>query len=392
MSELSDKYCIAGIGEASTSPAAESDHWALTLMAARAALDDAGVDKSEVDCIITTDSMVINRRRHHVMLCEQLGIPIARYTELSAMGGGAPTSNLRHAIAAIHAGMASVALVVGADNLLSGRGRQGAVVAGPAEYHSLEFEAPYGPYMVTLYALFARRWMHEFGWTSEQFAAVPVAMRKHAALHPDAMFRSPLISRQDVLSSRMICSPFHLLECSAFSNGGAAYVVTTTERARSFRKRPIRVLGVGGAYSYYYFEKWPNMVDFPRDLMHRAARESFDMAGLEPKDMDVAAVADMFSATVPIVLESAGFCGRGEGADFVQEGRIELGGELPVNTHGGNLSYGLPGMGAQFIHLTEVCKQLWGEAEERQIAGARYGYVHNWSGNMSQHGTAVLAA
>lgn len=381
---------MAGVGEAPSGNRPEYDHWEMTMVAVKAAIEDAGIDKREIDLVITSDSMVVTARRHHVNLCEQLGIPMARFTELSAMGGSAPTSNLRHAVAALNSGMAKVALVVGVDNLLSGRGRQGAIYAGPAEYHNREFEVPYGPYMATLYAIFAQRWMHEYGWTSEQLAAVPVAARRHASLHPGALFRSPLITKEDVLTSRMICSPFHFLECSAFADGGGAYIVTSAERARDLRKPPLYVLGLGGAYSYYYFEKWPNLVEFPRSLMGTAAREAFEMAGVTPAEVSVAGFADMFSSVVPFALEATGFCGVGEGADFVQDGRIEIGGRLPVNTHGGNLSFGLPGVAAQFPHFTELCRQLWGEAGPRQVEGAHLAYCHNWSGNMSQHGAAVL--
>ncbi len=388
-SALSGKFCIVGVGEAPSPEVKDSDHWEMNLVACKQAIEDAGIDKREIDVVISTGSMVVNRPRHHVVLCEQLGIPHARYTENSAMGGGAPTSNLRHAIAALNSGMGKAALVVGADNRLTGLGGGGAPETGPSQYHNVEFEVPYGPIMATLYALVCRRWMHEFGWKPEQMAEVSVAMRKHAALHPGARFRD-LITKEDVLRSRLICSPFRLLDCSIFSDGGGAYVVTSAERARSLRKKPIYVLGTGGAYTYYYFEKWPELVETPRAIMRAAADESFDMAGVKRADIDVAGIADMFSACVPICLESTGFCGRGEGADFVGGGRIALGGALPVNTHGGNLSYGNPGMGAQFNHLTEVCKQLWGEAGPRQIKDARLAYVHNWSGNMSQHGSAVL--
>lgn len=391
MSAIRGRYCIAGIGEAPSGKVPDSDQWEMNLLAAKRAIEDSGIEKSEIDCVITTGTMVHNRPRHHVQLCEQLGIPLARYTQNSAMGGAAPAANLRHAVGALACGMATTALVVGADYLLSGRGRQGAIEAGPAEYHNAEFEVPYGPYMATLYAIICRRWMHEFGWTNEQFAAVAVAARKHAARHPGARIREPLISVEDVLASRMICSPFRLLDCSLFTDGGAAYVVTSADRAKALPRQPVYVLGLGGAYSYYYFEKWPDLIDTPREIIGTAAREAFEMAGLTPGDVDVVGIADMFTGVVPLALESAGFCGRGEGADFVQDGRIEIGGDLPVNTHGGNLSYGLPGMGAQFVHLTEVVKQLRGEAGERQVDGARVGYVHNWSGNMSQHGVALLA-
>lgn len=388
MKPLSSRYCIVGVGDAPTGGGGW-DHWPLVLRAAKGAMDDAGVTKRDIDGIITTGSMVLRGKRHHVNFCEQMGLDVLPFTQLSEMGGSGATSKLRHAVAAIEAGLATTVLIVGADNLLSGRGRQGAVEAGPAEYHNAEFEIPYGPHMATLYALFAQRWMHTYGWTSEQLAAVAVAARMHGGLHPDALLRKP-ITVADVLASRVICSPFRLLDCSAFSDGGAAYIVTTEERARHLRKPPLYVLGVGGAYSYYYFEKWPDLVDFPRSVMARATDEAFAMAGLGPADIDLAAIADMFTVTVPIALEAAGFCKPGEGADFVQGGRIALGGELPVNTHGGNLAYGLPGSGAQFPHFAEVCRQLWGEAGDRQVAGARFGYLHNWSGNMSQHGTAVL--
>lgn len=388
--ELRGKYCIAGVGEAPSVNLTETDHWELNLIACKRAIEDAGIDKREIDVVITTGSMVVNRPRHHVVLCEQLGIPLARFTEMAAMGGSAPTSNLRHAIAALHSGMGKVALVVGADNRLSGLGGGGAPETGPSQYHNAEFEVPYGPIMATLYALLCRRWMHEFSWTSAQTAEVAVAARYHASMHPGARFRKPLISVDDVLNSRKICSPFRLLDCSNFSDGGGAYVVTSAERAKDLRKKPLYVLGTGGAYSYYYFEKWPDLVESPRGIIAAAANEAFEMAGINRSDIDVAGIADMFTAVVPIALESAGFCGRGEGAAFVGGGRIALGGDLPVNTHGGNLSYGNPGMGAQFNHLTEVCKQLWGEADERQVPNAQFAYVHNWSGNMSQHGSAVL--
>jgi acetyl-CoA acetyltransferase len=390
MTEIRGRFSIAGVGEAPSPRVEDSDHWEMNLLACKQAIQDSGIDKSEIDVVITTGSMVVQRPRHHVVLCEQLGIPRARFTEMAAMGGSAPTSNLRHAIAALQSGLGEVALVVGADNRLTGLGGGGAPETGPSQYHNAEFEVPYGPIMATLYGLLCHRWIHEFGWQPEQLAEVAVAHRYHASLHPGARFRDP-ITVDDVLSSRPICTPFRLLDCSSFTDGGGAYVVVSAERAKDLPKDPIYVLGTGGSYSYYYFEKWADLVDSPRGIIAGAADEAFEMAGVSREEIDLVGVADMFDAVVPIALESAGFCGRGEGVDFVSGGRIRLGGELPVNTHGGNLSYGNPGMGAQFNHLTEVCKQLWGEAGPRQIEGAKRAYVHNWSGNMSQHGSAVLS-
>lgn len=391
MSRISGQYCIVGLGDAPSGASGIADYWEHAVVTAAAAIKDAGLTKDDIDCVITSGSMVEKHPRHQVVLCEQLGIERSKFTELSAMGGSAPTSNLRHAVAAIHSGMATCALVIGTDNLLSARGRQGAIEAGPGEFHNAQFEIPYGPYMVTLYALISRRWMHDYGWTSEQLAAVPVAMRAHASMHPDAMISSPALDVSDVLESRMICSPFRLLDCSVFADGGGAYVVTSAERAADLPHPPIYVLGVGGAYSYYYFEKWPDLVKTPRSIIASAADEAFDMAGVDRADVDVVGIADMFSATVPIALESAGFCDEGEGAAFCQDGRIERTGALPVNTHGGNLSFGLPGVGAQFPHFIEVCRQLRGEAGLRQLSAPSLGYVHNWSGNFSQQGAALLS-
>lgn len=392
MGSVDGQYCIIGIGDAPAGRSGIADYWQHAVQTAAAAIADSGVARDEIDCVITSGSMVEKHPRHQVLLCEQLGIRHARFTELSAMGGAAPTANLRHALAALDSGMASCALVIGSDNLLSARGRQGAIEAGPAEFHNAQFEVPYGPYMVTLYGLISRRWMHEYGWSSEQLASVPVAMRSHAARHPDAMQREPAIDESDVLASRLICSPFRLLDCSIFADGGGAYVVTSVERAKDLPNPPVHVLGVGGAYSYYYFEKWPDLVKFPRSLIRRAADEAFAMAGIARDDVDVLGVADMFSSTVPIALDAAGFCEEGAGAAFSTAERIGPGGELPVNTHGGNLSFGLPGVGAQFPHLLEVCRQLRKEAGPRQLDDATVGYVHNWSGNFSQHGAAVLAS
>lgn len=391
--DIRGRFAIAGIGDAPSGKVPNSDQWEMQLLAAKRAIEDAGIDKSEIDCVITTGTMVYNRPRHHVQLCEQLGIPLASFTENSALGGGAPTGNLRHAIAALYSGMATTALVVGADYLRSGRGRQGAIEAGPAEYHNAEFEVPYGPYMATLYALLVQRWMHEYGWEGKQLAEVAVAERFHASMHPDAYLKSPLITVEDVLGSRMICSPFHFLDCSLFTDGGSAYVVTSAERARDLPSTPVYVLGTGGAYSYYYFEKWPDLIETPRRIVRHAADEAFGMAGVSRDDVDLIQVADMFTGVVPIAIESAGFCGPGEGAAWVSDGHIRSGtaGSVPVNTHGGNLSYGLPGMGAQFPHLTEAVRQLRGGLGQRQVRDAEVAYVHNWSGNMSQHGSAVLS-
>src|SRR6185503_17312744 len=192
------------------------------------------------------------------------------------------------------------------------------------------YEAPFGPTIVGSYALVAQRHMHEYGTTSEQLAAIAVAMREHAGRNPNAKYREP-ITVEDVLASRTISSPLHLLDCCMISDGGGALVLTSLDRARDLKKKPVVILG--GAEAVRHLEAGE------RDLLDVAARQSgplaFERAGVRHADIDMCMVYDSYTITVLTTLEGLGFCAPGEGGAFCAGGRIGLGGALPISTDGG---------------------------------------------------------
>ena len=229
--------------------------------------------------------------------------------------------------------------------------------------------------------------MERFGTTAEQLAEVAVTMRRHASLNPRAKYRN-LITVEDVLASRLVSSPLHLLDCCLISDGGGALVVTSAERARDLRQRPVPVLGAGQAVRHSGMGK--------RDIVDIAARQSgaraFAQAGLSPEDIDFCMIYDSFTITVLATLENLGFCAMGEGGPFVQGGAIGLGGRLPLNPDGGGLSSNHPGMRGIFL-VIEAVRQLREEAGERQVAGARTALCHGtggWLGVMHSGATLIL--
>jgi acetyl-CoA acetyltransferase len=248
-----------------------------------------------------------------------------------------------------------------------------------------DFEEPFGVLGApTIHGAVAARHMHEFGTTHEQFAAVAVAARRHASLNARATMRDP-ITIADVLASRWIVKPFHLLDCCLVSDGGAAVVVTSGERARDLASKPIYVWGFGEGHT-----RGPLESETLTTLGGKqAAAMAYRMAGVRSKDIDFAELYDCFTAITIVTLEDYGFCAKGEGGAWVENGRIEIGGELPVNTHGGLLSHAhIEGM----MHITEAIKQLRGESvePERQVQDAKLGIVSGHGANLSAHATLIL--
>jgi acetyl-CoA acetyltransferase len=249
-----------------------------------------------------------------------------------------------------------------------------------------QFEVPYGPLVPSLYALIAQRHMHEFGTTPAQLAEVAVAIRYHASLNPNAHKRD-VLTVDDVLSSRVITTPLHLLDCAIVSDGAAAVVVTRADRARDLKQSPVYLLGQGFGLRHSHIGEH-------RELTVTGAVDSgaaaFRSAGVTPRDIDVAQIYDCFTITVIVELEDLGFCPKGEGGRFVEGGRIRLGGELPITTHGGLLSGGHPGLPGGFFHVVEGIRQLRGAAGERQVRDAELALVHGNGGVASVHGTLIL--
>jgi len=392
---------IAGVGETPVGRLENTNSIELHVLAAKRAIEDAGIDKSEIDGLLTSGAFLDDNIRHHIIIAENLGIYCKTLCDTLRTGGQSWAHGLQMAQWAIQAGRCKAVLLVGGDTLLSsiptGKGLGAYTDYGA---HSMEFETPFGVHVPGFYALLAQRHMHEFGTTSEHLAAIAVACRKHASLNPAAQKRTP-ITIEDVLASRMVASPLHLLDCSLISDGGHAIIVTSLERARELRQRPARIEGLGQAQSYYHMGHLAKAVGAAQDMAARhdlthtvqpiAARQAFGEAGVTPADIDVAQLYDSFTITALLQLEDLGFCAKGEAGPFAEGGRLELGGALPINTHGGMLSYAHPGATGGMAHIVEAVRQLRGECGPRQVADAELAVATNVSAVSSTHSVCILA-
>ncbi|MFM7785114.1 MAG: thiolase C-terminal domain-containing protein, partial [Gammaproteobacteria bacterium] len=321
---------------------------------------------------------------HAETVAEYMGIQPAVCIS-AATGGGTTFALLHQAASSIRAGLCKTVLIAMADTLKTGLTREQAMKTQSSAGHP-EFESPFGPTVPAFYALIARAHMARYGTTPEQYAAVAVACRRHASLHPGAQMREP-ITVEDVLNSRLIADPLRLLDCSLVSDGGSAVVVTAAERARDFPHAGVYLLGIGEGHGHEHISQAASLTESAARI---AGERAYAMAGLGPRDMDFAQLYDCFTPTVIVELEDLGFCPKGEGGRFVADGRIGLGSELPVNTHGGLLSHCHPGNPGSMFALTESVLQLRGMAGARQVPGASVGLVHAQGGIMSSHATLIL--
>jgi acetyl-CoA acetyltransferase len=276
-------------------------------------------------------------------------------------------------------------LCVTGDNRLTGMTRDRAVAALAGVGHA-QFEQPYGISVPAAYALVAQRYMHEYGATSDQLAAIAVSHRNHATLHPNSHYTEP-ITIEDVMNSRIIASPLHILDCCPVSDGGAAVIVSEGNASADMRKPPVAILGMGQGHTHEHISEAPSLTDFGCE---NSSRQAFGEAGVSPFDIDVAEIYDSFTITLLVELESIGFFKRGEAGPAALEGELTFGGKLPCNTHGGLLSYGHSGAAGGAFHVVEAVRQLRGEAEERQIEEANLAFVHGDGGVLSAHCSMVL--
>ena len=322
----------------------------LHIEAARNAVADAGLTMKDIDGIATVSAP------GPVQVAHVLGI-YPDWLDGTGVGGTSFLLHVRHAVAAIKAGHATTILITHGE---SGRSRVGAPPfrrdpSSPAG----QFEAPYGVLgPVTAFTIPALRYMKEYGLTHEQLAYVAVAQRQWAAKNPRAMYRD-IITVEDVLASRLVAYPFHLLECCLVTDGGGALVVTSADRAADFPKPPVHLLGTGEASETPMISQ---MTDFTESRMFRqAGQRAFTEAGITTADVGHLMIYDAF-AHVPVYgLEALGFVKKGEGGPFIADGNTEPGGSLPLNTNGGGLSYTHTGMYGMFA-IQEGVRQIRGEA------------------------------
>lgn len=385
--ELKDKACIVGIGETAycRKPGSGLSEESLQLHASVAALRDAGLRGSQIDGVLAFPN---------VGKCEafaaSLGSENLRFAAIIHMGGAAPVASLRLAAMAVVSGAANHVLIPAGWNGYSGARVRQTVTT---DKHSIPGGAIawdyYLPQGLTVppqwYALMARRHMHEYGTTHEQMGAVAIAMRRHAQLNPAALMHGKPLTMADYLASPMLADPYRVNDCCLETDGAAACIVTTVERARDLGKPPVYIMGAAAGQPYPA-DEITNRKDFHRTGLSIAAPEAFRMAGVTPADADFAQIYDCFTFEVIQQIEEAGFCRRGEGGPFVENGAIELGGRLPVNTHGGLLSEAHSlGIG----HIVEAVKQLRGSAGARQVADAEIGVVTGW-GDFGDGSIAIL--
>jgi len=382
---MSTGVAIVGVGEADEIGVVP-DKSALDLHAEGAinALGDAGLELGDVDALFTcgvdfTPTLLVG---------DYLGIK-PRYSSSDSIGGSSFVAHVHEAIMAIDAGACEVALITHGETRRSNRKRG----VPPRPTHDDpwmpdgQWERIYGVASPpAAYALAATRHMHEYGTTSEQLAEIAVATRNWAALNPRAFHREP-ITIDDVLASPWMVYPFHLLDCCLVTDAGGAVVVTSVERARRLGRPVVEVLGSGVAQSHYAISQMPDLTESPARISGDVA---FAQAGVSRDDVDVAQIYDSFTYTVLVELEDLGFCAKGEGGDFVSGQRTAPGGDFPMNTSGGGLSYTHPGMFGIFL-LIEAVRQLRGECEERQVADAELAVVSGMGHYLSSAATAVLA-
>ena len=374
-------------GSAAIVGAAESDIGAVAALMSPIDLMAQGIHRALADCGLSLPDVdglfcaTTQARTSAMSLAEYLGLPHA-YTDSTIVGGSSFEVHVAHAMAAIDAGLCSVAAIAyGSTQRTVGRR-----AASVREWNP--YETPFRPFLpASAYALAASRHMHEFGTTREHLAEVAVAARQWALRNPAAWEKKPL-SVADVLAARPISDPFTVRDCCLVTDGGGAIIVVSAARAGSLKKPPVFVLGCGQAITHAAISSMPDLT--VTGALH-AGRQAYAMAKLEPRDIAVAELYDAFTINTILFLEDLGFCPKGEGGRFVADGAIAPGGRFPVNTNGGGLSYCHPGMYGLFL-LIEAVRQLRGEADGRQVAGAATAIVHGNGGTLSAQSTVILGS
>jgi acetyl-CoA acetyltransferase len=321
----------------------------------------------------------------HDRLVSELGLQ-PTFVETINLGGATYLAMVDRAALAIRAGRANAVLCISAGKFMKPSAGGGALMAGAVSDRDLE--VPYGTFIPALYGLIASQFMAERNVTQEDLARVAVSARRWALQNPKARtHRAGAITVEDVLASRMICSPFHFLDCSFPSDGGGAVLVTRAELGRKWAKRPAYVLGYGEYHPRGTLSNAGNLIENGATV---SGPQAFSRAGMTPKDIKVAQLYDAFSSTPLMLLENLGFCGVGEAAGFVQRGGIDPGGSLPVNTYGGLMSFGHTGDSSGMSLLTEGALQTMGLAGQHQVADADRVLIHAYGGMMFDHATLIL--
>ena len=350
--------------------------------AATAALADAQLERRDVDGLLCGYSTTYPHLMLSTVFAEHYGLT-PTYAHAMLLGGATGFGMVMLAHHLAEAGVARNILVVAGENRLTGQGRDSAVQA-LAQVGSPVYEVPLGPIIPAYYGLVASRYMHEFGTTEEDLAELAVLMRRHASMHPGAQFKDR-ISVADVLASKPIASPLKLLDCCPVSDGGVAFVISR-DRTNDFG---VRIIGTGQAHTHQHVTAAPSLTQFGAVASAELAQSA---AGTNLQDLRYLAIYDSFTITLAILLEELGLAPRGLAGQRARDGYFNQDGKLPLNTHGGLLSYGHCGAGGAMAHLVETHLQMTGRAGPRQVRDAAVALLHGDGGVLSSHVSLVLEA
>ena len=353
---------IVGVGESALGTVPGSSSLSLCADAAVACLADAGLSKNDISGVITTDSYVRYHNRHAVQLAQYLGLSSSALRVADTMTGGSSVAGglgVHYASAMISGGLCDVVLIACGDNLKTEGGRDNAVHSYARNFER-EFEVCYGPVIPSRYAFTARRFMHERGTTREQLSSVAVSMREWASRNPRAQMRNR-ITVEDVTKSKIISTPLHMLDCSLVSDGAGALLVMRASDAKARGLRGIHVRGMGSSHGvgtglvHDSVSFQGSFVSYGSD---HSLKPALKASGMGISDVDLVYLYDCFSINVLVMLEDLGFCKKGEAGAFVAAGHTAPGGSLPLNTHGGLMSYCHSGKPGGIFMLVEAVRRL----------------------------------
>ncbi len=386
--DMRAKCAVAGLGQ--TRMGKNFDHPGPIGFAAEAinlALDDAGLKRTDLDGLLVNPGLTWgNNAMASFSLQQAMGLRNLRLSATMNVGGATAAAMIMHAAQSIASGMAECVACVFSDAPLrpptpgKGKGEGSAAAYGFAQ----GLNGYYGLFGVNAqYAFVARRHMFKYGTTQEHLGAVAVAERQWANMNPDAQFFDTPMSMADYHASRWVVEPFHLFDCCLVSNGGLAVIVTSAERAKSLKRSPVYILGMGQGHP------GGDPMETLVSGAPVASRTAFKMAGIDLKDVDFCEFYDCYTFTVLVTLEDYGFCKKGEGGPFVADGNIGPNGNVPVNTGGGQLSsFYMWGM----TPVSEAIIQIRGDGGRRQVPQHEIGLVSGNGGILSTHSTLVLAS
>ncbi|MDP2661854.1 MAG: thiolase family protein [Dehalococcoidia bacterium] len=398
---LRGKAAIVGFGDSYADEAHKKTPLHLAAQATRAALQDAGLRKDDLDGLLTGREPSADARwMWNTIFAAYVKITPQYSTQVNIHSAGI-NAMLKHAAAAVHTGLAKHVLCVSTD---AAPLWIDPVKITPEIDADPQFELPYGPIIPALYAQAARRYMYEFGITEEHLARVAVSAQDWAIHHPyAAKAKFGKITMETVMNSRMIASPLRLWHCAMWGPGGTggAFIVTTSERAQDMTDHPIYILGSGECVTHEYITdrlalrssllplgKLPNITTTGAKI---AAQRAYAMAEMGPWDADIVQTAGNFAHVPLLMLEDLGFCEKGGAGSFVDAGHIDFdGGDLPFNTNGGWLSFGQPGTNCVGDSLVEAVRQLRGCALGKQVPGAKRALIHGLGGMLACHSVTIL--